>query len=93
MKAGFIGKASDDQFGDFVTEYFKNRGIDTSQITHCKNGEKLGLTFTEILSTNESNILMYRNQITDLQLSSAKDISEEYIKNTKALLISGAALA
>lgn len=92
MKTGFIGKVSDDQFGDFVTDYFDTAGIDTSQITRCKNGEKLGLTFTEMLSPSESSILMYRNCIADLQLS-VEDIDEDYISNTKALLISGTSLA
>ena len=92
MKTGFIGKVSDDQFGDFVTDYFDEAGIDTSQITRCTNGEKLGLTFTEMLSPSESSILMYRNCIADLQLS-VEDINEDYIKNTKALLISGTSLA
>ena len=92
LKTGFIAKVSDDQFGEFVTDYFDEAGIDTSQITKCKNGEKLGLTFTEMLSSSESSILMYRNCIADLQLS-VGDISEEYIKNTKALLVSGTALA
>lgn len=91
-KIGFIGKVSDDQFGDFVTNYFNKEGIDTSHITRCINGEKLGLTFTEILSETESSILMYRNCIADLQLTVA-DIDEEYIKDTKAILISGTALA
>ena len=50
MKAGFIGKVSDDQFGEFVVDYFNEQGIDTSCITKCTNGEKLGLTFTEMLS-------------------------------------------
>ena len=59
MKAGFIGKVSDDQFGDFVTEYFEEQGIDTSHITRCKNGEKLGLTFTEMLSPKESLSLIH----------------------------------
>lgn len=92
MKAGFIGKVSDDQFGDYVTEYFDRQGIDTSCITRCKNGEKLGLTFTEMLSAKESSILMYRNGIADLQLCT-EDIDEEYISQSKALLISGTALA
>ena len=92
LKTGFIAKVSDDQFGEFVIDYFDEAGIDTSQITKCKNGEKLGLTFTEMLSSSESSILMYRNCIADLQLS-VDDISEEYIKNTKALLVSGTALA
>lgn len=91
-KIGFIGKISDDQFGDFVTEYFEKEGIDTSHITRCTGGEKLGLTFTEILSSSESSILMYRNEIADLQLH-VDDVDEEYIKNAKAILISGTALA
>ncbi len=92
LKAGFFAKVSDDQFGNFVTEFMKKEGVDTSHITRCKNGEKLGLTFTEILSPTESSILMYRNEIADLQLS-VDDIDEDYIKNSKALLISGTALA
>lgn len=92
MKAGFIGKVSDDQFGDFVTEYFDSQGIDTSHVTRCTGGEKLGLTFTEMLSARESHILMYRNCIADLQLH-VDDISEEYIRSAKAILISGTALA
>ncbi|MCL2864090.1 MAG: 5-dehydro-2-deoxygluconokinase [Lachnospiraceae bacterium] len=92
MKAGFIGKVSDDQFGEFVVDYFKEQGIDTSQITKCTNGEKLGLTFTEMLSSSESSILMYRNRVADLQLH-VEDICDDYIKNAKAILISGTALA
>lgn len=92
LKAGFIGKVSDDQFGEYVVDYFNERGIDTSQITKCTNGEKLGLTFTEMLSPKESSILMYRNRIADLQLH-VDDIHEDYIKNAKAILISGTALA
>lgn len=92
MKAGFLGKVSDDQFGDYVVDYFNRQGIDTSHITRCKNGEKLGLTFTEMLSPSESSILMYRNCIADLQLS-VDDIDEEYIRKAKAVLISGTSLA
>jgi len=92
MKAGFFARVSDDQLGDFVTHYFEKEGIDTSRIRRCENGEKIGLTFTEILSRDESSILMYRNCIADLQLCPA-DIDEEYIKNAKAILISGTSLA
>lgn len=92
MKAGFLARVSDDQFGDYVTEYFAGEGIDISHISRCRNGEKLGLTFTEMLSSSESNILMYRNAAADLQLA-AEDIDEEYIRQAKALLVSGTALA
>lgn len=91
-KCGFIGKISDDRFGDYVTEFFSKEGVDVSRITRCKNGEKLGLTFTEILSPDESSILMYRNGAADLMLH-PDDVDEEYIKSAKALLISGSALS
>ena len=67
-KVGFIGKVSDDQFGDYVTEFFESEGIDTSHVTRAENGEKLGLTFTEILSPTQSSILMYRDGVADLQV-------------------------
>lgn len=91
-KVGFIGKVSDDQFGKFVTDYFDNEGIDTTHVSVAKNGESLGLTFTEILSPTESSILMYRNGIADLKLD-PEEIDEEYIKSAKMIVISGTALA
>ena len=91
-KVGFIGCVSNDQFGDFIVNYFNERNIDTSQMTRAKHGENLGLTFTEIQSPTESSILMYRNQAADLQIG-PEDISEEYIADSKILLISGTALS
>ena len=67
-KVGFLAKVSNDQFGDFVTNYVIKEGIDVSHITRCTNGEKLGLTFTEILSPTQSSILMYREGVADLML-------------------------
>lgn len=91
-KIGFLAKVSDDQFGDYVVHYFEKEGIDTSHITRCRHGENLGLTFTEIKSPTESNILMYRDGVADLMLE-PEDVDEEYICRAKALLISGTALA
>lgn len=91
-KCGFFARVSDDQLGTFVTDYFDNEGIDTSHIKRCQNGEKIGLTFTEIKSETESSIVMYRNEAADLKLE-VSDIDEAYIKETKAILISGTALA
>lgn len=91
-KCGFFARVSDDQLGTFVTDYFNNEGIDTSHIKRCENGEKIGLTFTEIKSETESSIVMYRNEAADLKLDVA-DIDEDYINRAKAILISGTALA
>ncbi|MBQ7740065.1 MAG: 5-dehydro-2-deoxygluconokinase [Eubacterium sp.] len=91
-KVGFCGCVSDDQFGDYVVDYFKNEGIDTSHVTRAKNGEKIGLTFTEILSKSESSILMYRDNVADFCMTS-EDIEEDYIASAKAIVVSGTALA
>ena len=91
-KCGFFARVSDDRFGEFVIDFFGKEGIDVSHIKTCTNGESLGLTFTEILSYDKSSILMYRNGIADLSLE-PNDIDEDYICQSKALLISGTALA
>jgi 5-dehydro-2-deoxygluconokinase len=91
-KCGFLSRVSDDRFGDYVLEYFRKEGIDTSHIRRCVHGEKTGLTFTEILDEDTSSILMYRNRATDLALEPG-DVDEEYICLSKAVLISGTALA
>lgn len=91
-KVGFCGCVSNDQFGDFVVDYFEKEGIDTSRITRAKNGEKLGLTFTEILSKSQSSILMYRENAADFCMA-PEDINEAYIASAKAIVVSGTALA
>ncbi len=91
-KVGFLGKISDDRFGDFVQAFFENEGIDTSHVTRCNNGASLGLTFTEILSREASSILMYREGAADLQLH-PDDVDEAYVKSARLLLISGTALS
>ena len=91
-KCGFFCRVSDDRFGEYVVSEFEKEGVDASRVRRCTNGEKLGLTFTEILSRDESSILMYRKNIADLALEPG-DIDEDYIKSAKALLISGTSLA
>ena len=90
-RVGFLGRVSDDQFGTFVTDYFKNESIDVSHIFRCTNGEKLGLTFTEMLSPTQSSILMYREGAADLQLC-VDDVDEAYIASGACLLLTGTGL-
>lgn len=91
-KVGFIGCISDDQMGDYVEKVFEAEGIDTSNIVRARHGEKMGLAFTEVLSKEKSGLVMYRDGVADLQLESG-DVSEEYIKNAKMIVVSGTALA
>lgn len=92
LSCGFIGKVPDDQHGRFITNFMENVGIDVSQMPIDKTGKKAGLAFTEILSPEECSILMYRDEVADLYLSS-KEINEEYIKQTKKLVVSGTGLS
>jgi 5-dehydro-2-deoxygluconokinase len=92
QKAGFIGKVADDQMGRFITGYLEENNIDTNGITIDNTGAVTGLTFTEIKSPEDCSILMYRDNVADLKLHPS-EVNEEYIKQSKALLISGTALA
>lgn len=91
-KCGFFARVSADRLGEFAVGYLEKEGVDVSRVRVCENGESLGLTFTEMLSPEESRILMYRNGIADLSLS-VEDIDEAYLSKAKALLISGTALS
>lgn len=92
LKTGFIGKVSDDQMGRFIINYLENNKIDTHGIATDKTGAMTGLAFTEIKSPEDCSILMYRDNVADLKLDT-NDVSEDYIKQTKVLHISGTALS
>lgn len=91
-KVGFIGCVSQDQMGDYCVEYFNKEGIDTSHVVRAKEGESLGLAFTEILDKDTSRLIMYRDNVADLKLEPGA-VDEEYIKSTKMLIVSGTALS
>lgn len=92
LKTGFIGRVSDDQHGRFITTYLENRSIDTQNVIVDRSGTVTGLAFTEIKSPTDCSILMYRDNVADLKLEPA-DINEAFIASSKAILISGTALA
>ncbi|SHF26492.1 5-dehydro-2-deoxygluconokinase [Seinonella peptonophila] len=92
LKTGFIGKIADDPHGRFIRQYLTQHQIDHSQVRIDQTGAVTGLSFTEIKSPEDCSIVMYRDHVADLLLHS-DEISEDYIKQTKALLISGTALA
>jgi 5-dehydro-2-deoxygluconokinase len=92
MKTGFIGRVANDQHGRFILNYLQEMGVDTSNVITDMSGSVTGLAFTEIKSPTECSILMYRDNAADLKLEPG-DVSEAYIRNAKAILISGTALA
>ncbi|MGR3766008.1 5-dehydro-2-deoxygluconokinase [Rossellomorea sp. NS-SX7] len=91
-KTGFIGRVAADQMGRYISQYLDENNIDISSVVIDTNNSVTGLAFTEIKSPSDCSILMYRDNVADLNLE-PKDIKEEYIKDSKALLISGTALS
>lgn len=89
---GFIGRISDDQFGDFIMKKLRQFGVNTDNVVRDTTGAKNGLAVTEIISPKKSGSVLYRDQVADLNLTYS-DISEEYIAQSKILLVSGTALA
>ena len=92
LKTSFIGKVANDQMGSFIQNYLVQKNIDTSNIIVDQTSAVTGLAFTEIKSPSDCSILMYRDNVADLLLHPS-EVKEEVISNSKALLISGTALA
>ncbi len=92
LRSGFIGKVSDDQMGRFIQQYLQKNNIDVNGVSVDDTGAVTGLAFTEIKSPENCSILMYRDNVADLKLDTT-NVSEDYIQQSKALLISGTALA
>ncbi|QHT63158.1 5-dehydro-2-deoxygluconokinase [Paenibacillus lycopersici] len=91
-RAAFIGKIADDQMGRFIRSYLHDNGIDTAGVTTDRTGAVTGLAFTEIKSPEDCSILMYRDNAADLLLA-PEEVDEGLIAESKALLVSGTALA
>jgi len=92
LKVGFIGKLADDQHGRFIERFMRGVGVDTSRMVYDREGRKTGLAFTEIKSPEECSIMMYRDNVADLFLSPS-EVSEDYIRQARILLVSGTALS
>lgn len=92
LSVGFIGKLSKDQHGNFIKSYLEKSEVNTEGVVIDNEGHKSGLAFTEIKSPEECSILMYRDEVADLYLK-PEEISEDYIKQSKHLVISGTALS
>lgn len=90
VAAGFIGAVSDDGLGRYVSDYLNSIGVDTRGLETIDNGVRTSLAVTE-MSADSPEVVIYRNNAADLGLH-PRDISAEYIAESKILLISGTAL-
>ena len=88
LKVGVITKVSNDGMGRFVRNYLKSQDIDVSNVFTDKEGHLTAITIGEILDGGKCSCIMYRSNCADLYLS-PEEISEDFIKKSKAVLISG----
>ncbi|WP_028560274.1 5-dehydro-2-deoxygluconokinase [Paenibacillus pinihumi] len=91
-RTGFIGKIADDALGRFIKQYMDKQNINTDNLVVDDTGAVTGLALTEIKAPTDCSILMYREHAADLELK-ASEVREDLIAKSKALLISGTALA
>ena len=88
---GFIGKLSDDVVGHFVRDFLNREKVDTGGLGIDNCGTRTSLALTEIRPDN-CNVIIYRNNASDLALA-PEDISEDYIRRARILVVSGTALS
>lgn len=92
LDVGFIGMVSHDQFGNFIRLYLKSKGVDVTHVIDDPDPNvRNSLAVAEQMAKGTVQYFFYRNDVADLHLSMA-DVSEAYIAQFKALLISGTSL-
>ncbi len=92
VDTAFLGKVSSDSLGDFVVNYLKSKGIETTHMKRASRNVLIGCSLAEMLTPEECSCHHYRQDVADLHLR-CDEISEEYIAGFKALQVSGASLS
>ncbi|WCN09348.1 5-dehydro-2-deoxygluconokinase [Marinomonas mediterranea] len=90
-RAAIISVVSNDGLGRYVVDYLNQQGIDIKAVRFDASGARTSLAITEMKPT-EGEVVLYRNQAADLQLS-MDDIQLDHIAQAKILLVSGTALS
>ncbi|MCD6256531.1 sugar kinase [Candidatus Aerophobetes bacterium] len=85
VKSGAVGKIGKDLFGDFIVNYLKEKGVDTSGIS--RSSDKATSKTIVLLTFNEDRRFIHNfGANADFGL---EDIDFDYISQTKALYIGG----
>lgn len=91
LKSAMISRVGNEQMGRFLIETLQNEGCDTSQVQI--DPERLtALVFLALKDQETFPLLFYRRDCADMNIDEAH-ISEDFIKNCKALLITGTHLS
>ncbi len=90
-KAGIITKVAKDAMGTFVSEFLQSYGVDVSHLKLDDSGSRTSLVLAEV-KQEDCQVLFYRNNPSDI-LINIDDINEAYIKQAKAVILTGTAFS
>ncbi|MBG9585861.1 sugar kinase [Cytobacillus firmus] len=87
LKTGWISRLGNDEFGRHIFNTVRGEGIDVSQL-ELVDGYPTSLNFKEIMGDGSVRTFYYRTNSPTTALT-IETLSEEYIKNSKVLHITG----
>lgn len=87
LKTGWISRLGNDEFGRHIFNTVRGEGIDVSQLK-LVDGYPTSLNFKEIMGDGSVRTFYYRTNSPTTALT-IETLSEEYIKNSKVLHITG----
>ncbi|WP_156855215.1 sugar kinase [Oceanobacillus sp. AG] len=87
LKAGYISRLGNDEFGKYIYNFARGEGIDMSQVK-LVDGYPTSLNFKEIMEDGNVRTFYYRDKSPTLAMK-PEDLYEEYFKTAKILHITG----
>lgn len=87
LKAGYISRLGNDEFGSYIHNFTRGEGIDVSQVEFV-DGYPTSLNFKEIMEDGNVRTFYYRDKSPTLTMT-ADDLDEAYFQQTKILHITG----
>lgn len=87
LKAGWISRLGNDEFGKYIHHFARGEGIDVSQVK-LVDGYPTSLNFKEIAADGSVRTFYYRDKSPTLSMK-PEDLDEAYFKNAKVLHITG----
>ncbi|UJL45570.1 sugar kinase [Virgibacillus sp. NKC19-16] len=87
LKAGYISRLGNDEFGKYIKNFARGEGIDVSKVEFV-DGYPTSLNFKEIMEDGNVRTFYYRDKSPTLTLT-PESLDEEYFQQAKILHITG----